>query len=81
MSEPVICVDDYHNFRFHNSHSKCFASSNSIYLHVRRGTWFNKFELVLKWELHKDDNSGKCGKMEELFLKSLFFTQKTTESL
>lgn len=48
MSRPVICVDDYHNFRFHNSHSKRFASSNSIDLHVRRRTWFNKFELVLK---------------------------------
>lgn len=74
MSEFVICVDDYYNFRFYNSYSKCFVFSNFIYLYVRRGIWFNKFELVLKWELYKDDNSGKCGKMEELFLKFFFFT-------
>lgn len=78
ISKPLIYVDDYHNYTFHNSHRKWFASTNSIYLHVRRGPWFNKFELVLKWALHRDDNSEKYGKMEELVLKPLFFEQKTT---
>lgn len=78
MSKPLICVDDYHNFTFHNNHREWFASSNSIYLQVRRGPQFNKFELVLKWELHRDNNSEKYGKMEELVLKPLFFKQKTT---
>lgn len=77
MSRPVICVDDYHNFGFHSSHSKWFASSNSIFLHVRRETqlinlnWYRKKNCIrmtkvrtmVKWKNYSWNLFSSCSFM------------------